>query len=345
MVKFKNPLHLLRALLRECTYLPDPASRLYFRDWIMLRYRTYCPRGSSITSQEYLLGKTPQDRGHRRIQLLRRGRETLSLLRRTNIGSKKPSQKVLELTYGRCGKRRHELMETLFEPDIPQDAQAVEALAASLDEMKDKYKLGPKVRALLISQRQHKSKLKGYVKSMPSLEPEIPETNSWGRPMPQRRVKNIKKRWNADVRDKIIPPLPEEEWNRLRDLAYGTIEVPVPPPRRPSPEQQSNPEEASLLTLEFLSHSLVNNPSLKSKLKQRPHAITLRSMRRAWQEVFVLCPVLRWNRTYQRWEVEWGASKKDSASRPVASDAELELFSDAKQGKSTTESIAKNHVD
>lgn len=43
----RRRLSLLRSLLREVTYLPDPASRLYLRSYILGRYRTF-PHGESF---------------------------------------------------------------------------------------------------------------------------------------------------------------------------------------------------------------------------------------------------------------------------------------------------------
>jgi hypothetical protein len=49
----------------------------------------------------------------RREEVLRRGRNWLNILKKANLGDVKRVDKVLEYTYGRRGKRKHELLAVL----------------------------------------------------------------------------------------------------------------------------------------------------------------------------------------------------------------------------------------
>lgn len=103
-----SAIHLLRGLLRECSYLPDPAARAYLHPYIVSRFREYHPhRGGKQASLK------------RRKGVLENGKKQFRLLQRANQGELRPLEKVLLVTYGRIGKRRHELMAPLLQPGQP----------------------------------------------------------------------------------------------------------------------------------------------------------------------------------------------------------------------------------
>ncbi len=81
-----NTLHLYRALLRECTYLPDSLARIYLHDHVIRSFRKYLPRVQQQRGEIPLFRKTA---------LLHRGRKGLSILRRANQGYLRPLQNVL----------------------------------------------------------------------------------------------------------------------------------------------------------------------------------------------------------------------------------------------------------
>ena len=62
-------------------------------------------------------------------------------------------------------------------------------------------------------------------------EPEIPELNAWGRPMPKRRVANMLRRHREYVLARLLPPLPEETIQKLEKFVRGE-EEPVSPRRK-----------------------------------------------------------------------------------------------------------------
>lgn len=89
-----EPIPLFRNLMRQASVLYDDVARSYLTRYIKLRFR---------------VNKDLSD--HSRIcKLLREGRRGLSVLTRANSGDPKPLQRVLEMGYGRVGRRKHELL-------------------------------------------------------------------------------------------------------------------------------------------------------------------------------------------------------------------------------------------
>ena len=300
-----NPLHLLRALLRQCTYLPDPAARDYMHRHIVSRYRVYYPRPSrypSSASLVHLERKLPPGRAERLVQTARDG---VALLQRANSGYMSPLFKVLAMTYGRTGKRRYELLQPFLAPDIPTNQTVVASLSASLTTT-TALQVPPKLAALIKSQAQQRRSdlVKPPIKQ---LEPRIPEKNIWRRPVAANRVRNLEKRWLKMVLERVMPPLPEEEWQSLRRLATGVSRWEGPVPRRtrvkgsgdedeiPRPKVQSYNK---LFDLGMFRSS--NGPT------EHPHNINARFMQRLWARVFTQCPRMSWNAMKNTCHFEWG---------------------------------------
>ena len=300
-------LNLLRALLREASYLPDPASRTYFKAHIVRRFRDYCPRSSTSDSSSKVHKEThaeaalntrpPQGRTTR---MLAQGRQELVFLKKANAGSTVSLQKVLELTYGRRGKRKHVLLKDVQLPqpkpmdnkDLQKLAEALESEGNSTKNAKPRLPLfSDKFVALVKSQMRQQHAL--FSKPVPkSNSPQVPETNTWGRPMPVVRVKNITKRWYADTLERLMPPLPESEWKRLEGLASGRVPWTARPRRATGPHGSDK---------ELYGLNVPSKPMTRAS-----HDVHPRYMRRMWANVFVQCPLMRWNSDRMRWDVQWG---------------------------------------
>ena len=135
----QSPTHLLRALLREASYLPDATARQYFARHIVNRFRAYQPQANATTSlradaidrrRNGAFRRRPAAIIQRRTApLLRKAHKALNYLRRANQGEMACLQKVLYFAYGRLGRRRYALLEALLRPDsaISHDASAVAA--------------------------------------------------------------------------------------------------------------------------------------------------------------------------------------------------------------------------
>ena len=287
-------LRVFRALLRQCTYLPDPAARRYMHGHIVSRFRDYHPRSTlPFTSRR----RKPTALVQQRMPyLLRTARRGLVFLRRANDGHMRHLGRILAMTYGRIGKRRHQLLYDLKIPDVPVDHFAVERLL----EPGNQAVPHPSEQLMTLVKSQARRKLSHFSRSnTPRIKPKIPELNSWGRPMPIKRVRNYKRRWYAKTLDRIMPPLPEDEWEILRQRAFGLSLWEGPVARR---KWAGGPDD------EGQTH-LVGE---RVKGNQRgtcssPHYITTRYMRRLWAKVFEQCPLMKPNAaTKSGWEVLWG---------------------------------------
>ena len=288
-------LHLFRALLRQCTYLPDPAARLYMHGHIVSRFRDYHPRSTlPISSRRHKSSALVQQR---LPSLLRTARRGLVYLRRANDGHIRHLGKILAMTYGRVGKRRHQLLYDLKIPDIPVDQAAIEKLL----EPENQAVPHPSERLMALVKSQAKRRLTHFSRpNTPSVKPEIPEKNSWARPMPIKRVRNFKRRWYAETLDRIMPPLPEDEWHRLLLRACGQLPWEGPVARR---KWVGRPDD------EGQSHLVGEHVrgSSKGKKCSNPHTINSRYMRRLWAKISAQCPVMKPDSAKKSgWEVLWG---------------------------------------
>jgi hypothetical protein len=228
--------HLLRALLRECTYLPDPASQTCIKKQVLARFRARAQKTGDAA------------------KWLQKGRKSLHVLERANEGELTPLNKVMLLTYGRIGPRRRELLRPLLQPrGHPGDAFMLET------EMKRVQLIDPAawdittvpVPAIFdIPKRVNEKngnevieyevsnsfpKLKALAKSQVKVDVptprrelkkdvfKMPVRNKWERDMPRCRVSNMVKDWRAAFLDRLLPPLPEQEWTRLQGLVHGTL--------------------------------------------------------------------------------------------------------------------------
>lgn len=116
----------------------------------------------------------------------------------------------------------------------------------------------------------------------------------------------------AQTMDKILPPLPAEEWNRLRDLATGVVEWEGAPKRRTPVGKVTKEKDGGLLSVEYLkapirhAHSKVR----KSEIDQRDwHELTPKYMQRMYAKIWQLCPKARWDEELRDWVYTWGGTK------------------------------------
>lgn len=295
-----NPLHLLRALLRECSYLPDPNARKYIHNHVLWTYRNYLPKIKEWRKEPPLA---------RQVSLLRRGRQSLSILRRANVGDVKPLYKVLSMTYGRSGKRRRELMEELMAPEIPQNSDELERVV-----LHDTYTREWKPPARLLALLKSQSKEVAYLgESKRRIRPDlvIPAKNLWDEEMPRSRVKNTTRKWYAKQTNFVFPPLPENERQDLRALATGERDW-WPVLRR---TRLGRPSALEVFEQD-LQQTILDGPPKARKVTEdidsRPQRLTHRLMRRLWAYIYRHVPTMVYHSETQRWKVYW----HDSSKRP-----------------------------
>ncbi|KAI9833923.1 MAG: hypothetical protein M1819_003432 [Sarea resinae] len=310
----RDPKHLYRHLLREVSYLPDSASRTYFHEYVRSRFRK--------TANEPSL---PHDHVQGQIQKARKG---LSVLKRANAGALKPFTKVLLHTYGRAGKRRQQMLRQLLRPDtpdIPSDEDELKALRQRVANGED---LGLSSKFVAIMRSLHKNpSIQMPRPSIRMTEPRLPELNSWHRPLPQKRKKNLVKAWFATTMDRMMPPLSEEEYNRLRELAYGQRRWEGQPKRRARPRAEVG---------------IAAQDSKFCDRKDGPHNITSRFMRRQWRNIFNMCPLAQWDPAKKKWLIKWGAHDVlEFPADPKMDVASTSLFAGVDENG---RSVAKNQV-
>ena len=166
--------------------------------------------------------------------------------------------------------------------------------------------LTPQLRALLRSQIQ--TSPPGLTRPNPRrLQPDIPTLNSWLRPMPQNRIKNMRQKHYALLLERTLPPLPTDEWYRLRDLASGKARVESVIPRRKSSSTINANHDRHELRDGALETVMQYSKVPKNVFGNRDaHTITPRFMRRLYAQVFSQCPLMEWDAGREQWKVIWG---------------------------------------
>ncbi|KAL8761550.1 MAG: hypothetical protein Q9184_002344 [Pyrenodesmia sp. 2 TL-2023] len=292
------------------------------RSHIVERFRAYQPivrdnRGRPVRRK--INKKDP-------LKALKHARKSLKYLQRANDGHMPQLSTILDMTYGRVGKRSRLLMANLGAPSVPMDQfstitqpdQEIQHPAAT----KKVPQLSDELQALLKSQaRQHSSR---FDVALPKeLQPKVPATNSWGRPFPLNRKANFIRKWYATTLGRLVPPLPAAEWERLRGLASGEIPWDGPVPLRKLGTTDKQAESAESLAARFVlgnsiphrltsSNARVVEKGRHEEIRTNPHNITPRFMRSMWSKVFLKCPRLDWSEEKQKWLVTWGRMGKQS---------------------------------
>jgi hypothetical protein len=217
-------------------------------------------------------------------------------------------------------------MDKVVEQEVPQDHKAVDALSGS-----QKYSrnwMAPSlVMALLCSQAKQKDLDRVMVGSN-NLEPTsaVAETNAWGRQMPEKRVKNLRRRWYAEQIDCLLPPLPEPEFERLQALSDRKLEVndgPVPRRKR----AVGFPEDCNpLMSGKLLLEGPQKSHTFAAYAQGRPHHLTPRLLQRIWLNIFNHVPLATWNSAKETWEVKWNTSARARPNVKEASEDGLEAL-------------------
>ncbi|KAL9617477.1 MAG: hypothetical protein Q9160_007740 [Pyrenula sp. 1 TL-2023] len=308
-----KPLHLLRAILRECTYLPDRNARSYIHKYALLRFKKY---------------QDAKDLTHDRCaHLLQKGRKGLSVLRRANEGYIDPLQKVLWTTYGRIGRRRRQLMAEIMMPQVKQDSSAVSTLELA-PKYRNDWEPSSLFQALLESQSKESERLENAMRGKPAknikLKPQIPEKNIWGLATPLKRVKNLTRKWYAKSANSLLPPIPDHEWERLRQLASGEIPCSDIKPRRKALQQLTTASD-QLLQGDTLVDGSQKDGFGNGDVRDQPHQITARFMRRRYELVLRHTPLASWDEVRKKWFVKWAAAPRPSTFQR-ASESQKDLF-------------------
>ena len=335
--------HAYRSLLRATTYLPDSAARTYIHNHIVASFRSVANKIKFRVVNGQRIGHLIY-RYHRDTHINKVWQKTRHLERAADCNIAE-LEKILYITYGRAGKRRRELVQQLLlteEHALPQDESALSDLISGRPEENNPKKHQPtsKIHAFLRSQQANHPIATSKPK-IRNLVPQIPKETLWGRPVPLSRQKRMRKRFWADILDKVLPPVPEHEWNRLRDFATGAIPIEDLPPlrgrglrrNRPSGKQLAPPEirlYEYFTTPTRLHKSEVdeNSAELDMDTRIRRKFATPRYMRRLYGTIWSLTPTMSQDATTMMWTTKWGGgrSASDLGQVTAPSTSDMELF-------------------
>lgn len=307
---------LLRATLRECTYLPDPVARNYMHSHVISRYRAVSARHLKA--------------GPQMSQAATMAKHAYSLLRRANEGYQRPLEKVLLQSYGRTGKRRHELLSDMLNSHLPQDTASLKEYLAQMVDYGDGWKPPVIVHTLALAHMTHPVVTANRIRPLiKRLSPPIPATNIWGKELCHSRKRNIRSRWYNYTLSALMPPIPEKELNQLDGLISGTVQWKAVKRRKTGttslPESDSGSwyeSDASLFT--FLSRGPEKEATFEEYANGRPHKITPRFMRHRWRRLSSLIPRPYWNPVVNKWRFVWD-SPKDIPSLAADFDNSVDL--------------------
>ncbi|KAL8867478.1 MAG: hypothetical protein Q9174_005641 [Haloplaca sp. 1 TL-2023] len=315
---------LYRALLRQCTYLPDPAASQYIRSHVIHRFNTYIHSHDTRASHVIKIkNKKPISTA------LKDARKSLKYLQRANDGHPQHLYNILAMTYARVGKRKRQIMSKLTTPTPPPDTESVAQLSQQIvDEKlgkkeKEPPPLSDKFQTLLkIQLKQSASRFERA--TLKDSKPNVPATNSWGRKFPYKRRVNFIKRWKADTLGRILPPLEAEEWERLRKLSTGEMRWDGPVKKRKMGTMSGSFDVPKIeidtgirrFSAEQVPYRLTSSTERVVKRARHwdtmtnPRELTGRFMRGLWRKIFLQCPKMEWNEKMGFWEVTWGEKAK-----------------------------------
>lgn len=335
-----------RSILRATTYLPDQYARTYALDYARKRFHKSCELRHSNNAKH-------------NEQRIKKARRALRTLEGACNGKKEDLRDILMRTYGRIGSRRRKLLADLTalnrlveENDVPKDDSAlqdhIDNPAAKSGGGTVAYEPSTKLFEFMKSQQAH-APAEATGGSIKKLRPVIPKTNIWMRPLPRKLEKSLRAKWWAEALNKICPPVPLAEWERIKGFATGELPLeksPVrragPPPLDPDTEWTDEPAKV----LGFLRHRPKREDletdliEFDTRFGMRVHRTAMetqeietgrigpRAMRRLYANIWNMTPTMQFDEARNMWTFQWGAQKSAAMNGEVTkpSEAQKELF-------------------
>ncbi|PNS16880.1 hypothetical protein CAC42_4844 [Sphaceloma murrayae] len=252
-----------RLLLREASYLPDQWCQTY----IAHRIR----QGFSRVVTTRLLNRKANDDPFTRLTLL--SKKYLRILVLANEGDAGRLEKVFQHAYGRTGRRRRELLQPYLNGCDYGSSDAAPQLS-------------PALHALMKSQiiERPPVKRRNNPKSLKDIDPDYDQLTIWGKPIPaSRAVRKANEALYVKL-DRVQLPLPEPQWNYLKDIvAKGAAIPPVPRFRKCSSKANE-----------------------RSAVDRSGTTLPPRLLRRRYEGVFAQCPHMTHDKDKDEWNVVWG---------------------------------------
>lgn len=336
--KPETALHLYRHILREASYLP-PLARRPVDKQIKDRFRRN------------------QDHEDKTTKYLRQAHHDLRALRAANAGDMARMRRVLLRAFGRIGRRRRELISLLVHRDPPTNTEELAKYALELADIAGKNKTPDwmdewdldKLRALARSQAQtsmNNAPKATITDNQAAPEKNLPKENSWGRPLPVKLARTkLKNLWKA-LADKVMPPLPVEEWKQLEAIANGTVVGEwLPPPRRSLAKTTSEDaqqgrrwdwqsyavkpvaavDRQANRRNKLLSGAVDDNTPTGDPPPIGRHKYTARAWRRLFGSIWQLSPTMNKKPGGKGWDITWGGLEKVP---PPPTARSIEFFTD-----------------
>jgi hypothetical protein len=273
-------------------------------------------------------------------------------------------RKILMFTYGRIGRRKYALLEDLLRPDVAdEDAITQPAPLQKLYHSNQRclaFFDVPKTKGsdYIIEISDHYSRLKAVLRSQcqkgiglgvdikkPHLK--TPINNIWERPMPIKRARNTVRRWYATTMTRLLPPLPNAEWDSLQAMIDGTQWISFVKRRTPAVRLDPTPVPDEAQFKQLLDEALtLNQPSKADRPAaiDRPRAITTRFMRRLYSKVLIYCCKLEWSEERSKWIVVWGSGLSSINPRIYSAPVADVLFSGVNQQGRLIREPSPNHL-
>lgn len=253
-------------------------------------------------------------------------------------------KKVLLAVHGREGERKRMLLKHLLQPDeeaLPKDASALQDLIDKPVEANEKANIPSQKLYNFIKNQQENQPLEVHKEKIRQVKPKMPKENIWGRPLPAKLKESMQKKWWAVTLEKILPPIPRSEWERLRDLAIGAAPLEARPARRkpmPAEVEELSADQKSKELLQYFQtparpkvNGLAQLAELHLPVKRNDTKgldIQNRSIRRLYASIWSLSPTMTYDEVGKKWDIVWGGQKSRALEGviPKPTRAEEELF-------------------
>ena len=181
-------------------------------------------------------------------------------------------------------------------------------------------------------------------------EKSIPEENIWGLPLNEKVKRTKLKNKYKQAAEKVLPPVPREEWELLRDLVNKKEEWVVPGRRKVGRMvwgRDEKSEEEAALDWDWRRYATQNIWKVDKQKSRRNmllsgqvdedlpygeqkainrHRYTPRLWRRTLEQVWRMTAVMERREDGKGWKIEWGMK---NFQPPVAPAADMEFFEGA----------------
>ncbi|KAK3985948.1 hypothetical protein QBC44DRAFT_334159 [Cladorrhinum sp. PSN332] len=330
-------LQIYRHLLRESSYLPSVV-RPFIDAHIKSRFQRNKKDPLHVSAQ---------------TNNAQRG---LRYLRAANAGDIPRMTRILLFAFGRIGPRRRELLDKAIQRPPPQNT---EELAAKIKETTDVSSddrppdwldnwdtkvLQSLARVQMMTSPPNLPR-PAITSAMVSLNNVAPETNSWGEAWNPKTYRTKLKKFWKNLANRILPPLPKEEWETLRLLSQGLFteagwkvparRTPVGEPYKPewkwhlyATQSAAKVDRASSRRSKLLTGVKDDNTPTGEPNPLNRHRFTPRVWKRLMLNIWRLSPVMEKREKPVGgipYDVKWGESKFQP---PVAmTSGEMEFFS------------------